>query len=175
MSESSVTKFLAVYGSLLSSITFGWTLFRDLRDRAKLKLSARVRRFAVGADGSWFAVSPGFEAEGLPEQLYIALTAVNVGRRPIRWESWGGTYKVPTSGKTGFVSIPRALPKMLAERESHMEYADLDSSLLPVSENVKTLFAVDSSGKTWVLSAKQMQTLRKEAVDAVRQATNLPI
>src|ERR1700686_2333975 len=39
-----LTAFLAVWGAILSSITFGWTLYRDLRDRAKIKLTAEVRR-----------------------------------------------------------------------------------------------------------------------------------
>ena len=42
--DSGLTQFLAVWGAILSSITFGWSLYRDLRDRAKIKVSAELRR-----------------------------------------------------------------------------------------------------------------------------------
>ncbi len=41
---SSLTEILAAYGALLSSVGFGWNLYRDLLDRAKLQVSANVRK-----------------------------------------------------------------------------------------------------------------------------------
>jgi hypothetical protein len=38
-----LTAFLAVWGAILSSITFGWTLCKDLRDRPKIRITARLR------------------------------------------------------------------------------------------------------------------------------------
>ena len=44
----SLTEFLAAYGALLASIGFGWNLYRDLLDRARLQVSVNVRRIATG-------------------------------------------------------------------------------------------------------------------------------
>lgn len=54
---ASVTGFLAVYGAILSSVGLGWNLYRDMLDRPKLKLSARVRRFVVSPTGDGEASS----------------------------------------------------------------------------------------------------------------------
>ena len=42
-----LTKFLAAWGgALLGTFGLGWTLYRDLLDRAKLQVSASVRKIA---------------------------------------------------------------------------------------------------------------------------------
>jgi predicted MFS family arabinose efflux permease len=38
-----VTAFLAVWGALLSTATAGWTLYKDLPDKAKIKLTVSLR------------------------------------------------------------------------------------------------------------------------------------
>ncbi len=155
--------FLAVYGALLSSVTFGWNLLRDQRDRAKLKLTANVRKFVIGTDGKWFAVSPDFEAQAVDEHLYVVLSVVNVGRRPIQWQGWGGKYYEPVNGKKGFNIIGRDLPRMLNEYESHQEFTPLMNDLRPVNENVRKLYMWDASGKEWTLSRRQLKRLRHQA------------
>jgi hypothetical protein len=159
----SVTTFLAIWGALLSSATFGWNLRRDLSDRARLQLTARVRKLVVGADGQWFAASPNADVHPATDELYVVMSVVNVGRRPVQWQSWGGCYRRTVNNKTGIFIVGRDLPKMLNEGESHQELTVLGADLLPANDKVKTLSVSDASGKEWKLSWWQMRKLRNEA------------
>lgn len=68
-------------------------------------------------------------------------------------------------GKGSFVIIGRDLPKMLKEGEFHREITALQPDLSPASENVKSLFMWDASGKCWKLSRKGLKELKQEARD----------
>jgi hypothetical protein len=162
----SLTSLLAAYGATLSSITFGWTLFRDLRDRASLKVIVRVRRIGVGLNGMGFAVSPSVAVAGASQELYLVVRVVNVGRRPMLWEGWGGKYIKPQHGKSSFFIVGANLPKMLNERESHSERTTLSDANIT---NVETFYVWDASGKHWQLSRKQMKSLRAEAAEATKE------
>src|SRR5438445_5131922 len=83
-----LTQFLAAWGATLSTLGFGWTLRRDLRDRAYFKVTARIRRFAQGVGGNWYSVAPDLEVDGASEELFVVVTVVNIGRRPLKWEGW---------------------------------------------------------------------------------------
>lgn len=156
-----LTEFLAVYGALLSSVGLGWNLYRDLLDRPRLQVSANVRRIAVGADGKSFALKPSLQFEGASEQLFVIMSVVNVGRRPVLWQGWGGKYFKPVDGKDSFFVIGRDLPKMLQEGHTHSEFTELD--FRPTVANVKSLFMWDASGKHWKLSRKRLGELKREA------------
>ena len=168
---SRLTEFLAAYAAILSSVGFGWNLYRDLLDRAKLQVTANVRRIAQGADGKYFAVKPDLQLEGASEQLYVIMTVVNVGRRPVLWQGWGGNYHQREDGKTGFTIVGRDLPKMLQEGEAHSEFTALEASLKPVHDNAKSLFMWDPSGKHWKLPRKGLKKLKQEARDFQPRAT----
>lgn len=166
-SFGSLTEFLAAYGALLASIGFGWNLYRDLLDRAKLQVSVNVRRIAKDEDGRPFMVKPDLRVEGASQQLYVVMSVVNVGRRPVLWQGWGGKYHKPVDAvdgrNPGFSIVPQMLPKMLQEAESHSEFTELQPDLRPASENVKSLFMWDASGKYWKLSRKELKQLKQEA------------
>jgi len=159
---SGLTAFLAVWGAILSSITFGWTLYRDLRDRAKVKLTASVRRIGRReGDGAYFAIEPGQNIAGASEELFVVVSVVNVGRRPIRWKGLGGYYHKPVNGKGGFVVSARFLPKMLEEQEAHDEFTNLDAQF--INDNVKRLYIWDAAGGEWSVSRKDMKKLLADA------------
>ena len=46
---------------------------------------------------------------------------------------------------------------------------ELEGSLQPASDNVKRLYIWDPSGREWSLSRKQLNQLKKEAREAVKQ------
>src|SRR5437764_12787823 len=129
-----LTRFLALWGALLSTFAMGWNLYRDWLDRAKLQLSAQVRRLSMSEDGQMFAVKHDIPVPAT-EQLYIMTTVVNVGRRPVVWKGWGGRYHKKQNEKSGFTIIGRNLPKMLQEGESHSEFSELDANTRAVGEN----------------------------------------
>lgn len=161
----SLTSLLATYGAIVSSVTLGWTLYRDLRDRAKLKVQVRVRRIGVGPTGAGFAVSPGLAVDGASQQLYLVIRVVNFGRRQMLWEGWGGKYTKPSHGKTSFFIVGEALPKMLQERESHAEKTTLEEGFL---ENIETFYVWDASGQQWKMSGREMRKLKEEAGKALK-------
>ncbi len=162
--EWNSTTALAIYGAVVATITFGWNLFRDLRDRGKLKISASVRRIVGGPTGARYSIKHDFPAEGASEGLYIVMTVANIGRRPMRWEGWGGLYKTPYRGKDAFLCIPRHLPKILAEKENHQEYTELEPEFDP--GNIKKLYIWDGVDGEWKLSWWQLRKLRIEAKEA---------
>ncbi len=159
MNTLGATDILAIYGAVLASITFGWNLYRDLQDRARLKATAHVRRIVQSEDGTWYAVKPDLQVAGASEQLFVVVNVTNIGRRPLRWEGWGGKYRTPVNGKKSFVIIPRYLPKMLNEGESHSEYTE---ELNPRWQNLKKLTVWDASGKNWYVPRRELKALRRQ-------------
>jgi hypothetical protein len=71
----------------------------------------------------------------------------------------GGKYRQAVNGKFTFIAVGRALPKMLAEGDSHSEFVD---NLHPRIENVKRLFVWDASGKEWCLPRRELKKLKAE-------------
>ena len=165
MSENlSMTSLLAAYGAILSSIGLGWNLYRDLHDRARLKVVARIRRIAQNQLGQLFAVAPNLPVAGVGPQLFVSVDVTNVGRRPVRWDGWGGTYSKPVNGKESFVILPMQLPKMLHEGESHTEFTrDMHQNI----KDVKRIFIWDAAGKKWHLPRRALKELKKDALAAV--------
>lgn len=162
-----LTKFLAAWGAILSTLGLGWTLYRDLLDRAKLQVSAKVRRITRGLDGKYFALAPNLPIQG-SEKLFVVMNVVNVGRRPVMWKGWGGRYRKPDADGPAFFIVGQDLPKMLQEGESHSEMTELQDDLKPASNNVARLYVWDPAGNEWALSRKQLQQLKKEAREAKR-------
>jgi hypothetical protein len=119
----------------------------------------------MSTDGKYYAVAPDVNIEA-SEKLFVAMTVVNVGRRPVLWQGWGGKYHKKKAGKNAFYIMARGLPKMLQEGDSHSELADLGADLSPANENVKQLYVWDPAGKEWALSRKQLKQLKKETREA---------
>jgi hypothetical protein len=155
----SVTTLLAVYGALLSSITLGWNLYRDLHDRARLRVVARLARIAPAdtGTGQLFAVAPHLPVANATEQVFVFVDVTNVGRRPVRWDGWGGKYYTPKNGKKSFIILPIQLPKMLHEGESHTEFTP---ELVAGIDNVKRIFIWDAAGKKWKLPRRELTKLK---------------
>jgi hypothetical protein len=160
MSEPiSLTSLLAFYGAVLSSFGAGWNFYRDLRDKARLKVSMSIRRIAYSPDGKWYQVKPDLPVQGASEKLYVVVNVTNAGRRPVKWTGWGGEYKTPHNGRTGFWIQPTHIPLMLPEGESSSEFTD---DLEAAGEDVKKLFIFDATGKNWHLSWNALRKLKDE-------------
>lgn len=145
------------YGALLASIGFGWNLYSDSRDRAKLKVSASISRLTVDGQGNFAVKMAG------TNQRYVVMSVVNGGQRSIVWKGWGGKYRKRTNG-TQFGILDRTinnhLPKRLQEGEEHTACIELDNGFF---ENIKSFFMWDASGKKWKLSWWQLRKLKAEA------------
>jgi hypothetical protein len=156
-----LTTVLAVWGAFLSSVTFGWNLFRDFNDRAKVRFEANVRTILPRIDGAFMAVNPGLLPPEERTNINIVVTVANVGRRPLRWVGFGGSYRTPVNGKSGFMLNARYLPRTLQEAEVHDEYAEVDLQLL--NDNIQSLYIWDSFDRKWFLKRRNLRQLVKDA------------
>ncbi len=156
-----LTATLAVWGAFLSSVTFGWNMLRDLRDRPAVKLSAQLGRPVQDAVGhTYFLRAREIE---VPGKIQLLLTITNIGRRRVHVLGWGGKYKRPLkpSEKPSFVVIPHSLPQMLEEGQFASEFSD--EPLVILDERVKSISVWDSTGKDWDLPKRELRRLRSEA------------
>jgi hypothetical protein len=156
----SITTIIAIYAAILSSIGVGWNLYRELYDRARVKISISLMRIATGADGRHFAVGPHLPTENISADLHVVVKITNVGQRPVLLQGWGGKWKDPEKGKDTFVVVSQGLPRTLKGHESHQEFTP---DLSVVSPNIKTLFVCDSSGKNWYVSNKELRKTVEQA------------
>lgn len=154
-----LTQFLATWGAILATLGLGWTLYRDLHDRPRLKVTARIRRLVQSAHNKWYSVAPNLPVVGASAELFVVMDVINVGRRPIQWTGWGGKHYRPVAGKDSFAIIPLDLPKMLKEGESHSEFT---GEINPDIENIKRLFIWDAAGKNWYVSRRALRKLKKD-------------
>jgi len=162
MSEPiTLTGWLAFYGAIVSSIAVGWNMYRDLRDRARLKVEINVRRIVGSPDGKWYQVAPDVPVEGASGQLFVVVNVTNIGRRPVKWTGWGGKYHKPQNGKAGFWIQPTHIPTMLAEGNSSSE---LTPELVASIGNVKKIFIFDATGRNWNVSRRALRKLKKECM-----------
>jgi hypothetical protein len=156
-----LTAFLAVWGAILSSITFGWTLYKDLRDRPKIRITARLRIMGHrSGDGAPFVADPNMKIEGAGDELFIVVSVINVGRRRFKWKGLGGTYRTPVNGKKTFLVGTRFLPKILEEQEALDEWAELNKEI--AEGNIEGLHIWDGEGHEWKVSKADMERLRKD-------------
>jgi len=163
-----MTAFLAVWGAILSSITFGWTLYKDLRDKAKIKLTARLRIMGKrDVDGALYVADPGMNIAGAGDELFIVVSVINIGRRRMHWKGLGGTYKKPVNGKDNFIVSTQHLPKILEEQESLDEIALLNAEI--VSGNLKGMYIWDGAGRNWHVSSKDIKKLKADIVKYVKK------
>jgi hypothetical protein len=113
---------------------------------------------------------PGLNLAGMDDRLCVVMSVTNIGRRRMRWQSWGGKYKHKVNGKSGFYVNARFLPQTLEEQVHLDEWTDdLDSEF--VNGNVKALIVYDVAGNKWQASRRD---LKKLAADIKRYADVTP-
>jgi hypothetical protein len=78
----SLTTGLAIYAAVVSSILLGWNLYRELHDRARVKISISLMRLATTADGRQFAVAPHLPIEDASAAVHVVVKMTNAGRKP---------------------------------------------------------------------------------------------
>ncbi len=118
-------------------------------------------------DGLAIAIEPSQKIGGVSNQLFVVVSVVNVGRRPVRWSGLGGYYKNPVDGKDGFIVNTRFLPKMLEEQEALDEHFELDTQF--IDDNIKRFYIWDATGKHWNVSRSDMQKLFVDARKYTKQ------
>src|SRR5208283_2398469 len=143
------TELAAFYGALVATFTLGWNVYRDLHDRARLRLSTMVGYLVKNA-----IISHAFALEEWPDKFKdvapsLYLTITNVGRQPVIVQNWAIRTDRTRTGKDNFIYPLTVLPKALKEGEYVIEHTD-DLSLLV--DGATKIYAWDSCGKKWSLS-----------------------
>jgi hypothetical protein len=103
----SLTTILAAYAAILSTVAIGWQVYRELSDRARVKISVSLMWIATGADGRQFVVAPHLPIENASADVHVVVKITNVGQRPMLLQGWGGEWKIPENGKDKFVVITK--------------------------------------------------------------------
>jgi hypothetical protein len=156
-----MTTFLAIWGAILSTLTLGWTLYRDLLDRPRINVTARLRIIGRrSGDGAFFAADPKMNIEGASDDLVIVVSVINIGRRKFSWRGIGGKYIHPVGGRGNFIVSAQHLPKILEEQEAHDEIVLLNEEL--AYRNLKELYVNDGTGRHWRVSKKDREKLLED-------------
>ncbi len=155
-----VRDFIALYAAAVSSIVFGWNLYRDLHNRAKLKVSVALRRISISTDGKMYAVAPNFPVQA-SAKTFVVISALNVGQRPVKINGWGGKYLKRENGKDSFIIVPQGMPKMLNEWESIDEFTE---EMHDAIGNIKYICIRDASGREWKAPRRDLAKLKKDVL-----------
>lgn len=139
-----MTPLIAAYAAFVSTVLAVWTIYRDRRERAKLKVNASFRVL-------WSS------AGVIDKKPHLCISMTNVGRRPLVVQGIGGAFRETTCyGTKGFMVMPRYLPKTLNPGEYHDEiYHEFDF----VKPDLRTLYAYDTTGKRWHVKTKNVKEL----------------
>lgn len=151
MSDAELTRALALYGAAVSTIAIlvslgglAWTIYRDIRDTGRLKVSLMFGRIKTTGPVPALreVMTPkGMVVVNLSERSRLFITATNTGRRPITvakvWGFTGARIGVDPVGwrrrvafhREGFVLATLNLPKMLEPGAELTEWLD-DSRMM---------------------------------------------
>lgn len=143
---------VAIYAAAVSSLTAAWNVRTGLRDRGHLKLELRLRKLVLGMDGTPYVV----DVNDL-DRTQLALTATNVGRRPLTLTGWTGQYRRPQSGNAYFFVVTRTMPKQLGEGQQCVEF--LDAFAEAFEAGVLRMFVTDSTGHQWQVSRRMLKAV----------------
>jgi len=102
-------------------------------------------------------------------KTFVVITVLNLGRRPVKINGWGGKY-IKAKEREGFVVIPAGMPKILTEWESIDEMTDELHSFI---DNIKYLYVYDASGREWRVKRSNLRKLKNDfsALQAKTAAT----
>lgn len=142
MDQSTTTTILAIWGAALSTFAVGWQFFRDISQRARLRLSCYVAMKVYD--------------DHIDKKEHLVFHVTNIGKEPVMLHSIGGKLK----GKTNFmIKTGQELPMMLKPGEYYMNYMLSPDSF---NEDTRALFASDTISREWKLSSRRFRNLKKE-------------
>ena len=143
---------VAIYAAAVSSLTAAWNIRTGLRDRGRLKLELRLRKLVRGTDGIPYVV----DVSDL-DRTQLALTATNVGRRPLTLTGWTGQYCRPQAGNAYFLVVTRTMPKELGEGQQCVEFCETFAAAFEAG--VRRMFVTDSTGRQWPVSRRMLKAV----------------
>jgi hypothetical protein len=140
--QSAITTALAVWGALLSSITFGWNIYRDYIQRGRLRVHCFIGQIAGDSRIS-------------SKKKWLMWRVTNIGKEPVVLTNIGGNL-----GATSFaINTREPLPATLKPGE-YFSSQTYDFSVL--TSELRYLAAYDSLGRTFKAPAKNVRELKRK-------------
>lgn len=145
-----VTLGIALWGAVIATLTAGWSAYRDLVNKGKLRVKCFMGVMAT----------PGV---GIDKDNCLIWNITNVGTQPVVLTTIGGRFK-DRSGFLLHANLP--LPRTLQPGEYVIDWMDDFSNLEP--EDITELSAYDSIGKVYKAHkrdlAKVIEELKKRGL-----------
>jgi len=153
---------LGIYGAIAATLTAGWNIHSGFRDRGRLKLELRVKRFERNSIGEEIE-KPVDCLEGT--QLHLGV--VNTGRRPITVTAWRGVPRRPRSNDADIRFHEVMCRKLLNETEQcSLVSRDLVEAF---TAGLRRMYVIDSSGRRWYVPRKHLRAIAEE-IELLRSA-----
>lgn len=152
------TAFLAAWGAVLSSASFVWVVYREWRDKTRVRVSLRLRA-GEKRDGRGVELSSA-NRQRAGHPLFLVVSVLNEGRYPMKWKGFGGTYETPVEGRTTFVVTSKNLPKVLEEGDEFEENTRLNLELL--KGNLMGIHVWDGAGRMWRAPHREIRQLKED-------------
>jgi len=146
---------LGIYGAIAATLTAGWNIYSGFRDRGRLRLELRLKRFVQDAHGALIEM-PVDSLKG--SELH--LTVVNVGRRPITLDAWRG---IPCGRPRGTVDI--TLGEAIRQKplnETEQCSAVCRNFVGAFTFGLRRMYVTDSSGRCWSVPRNRLRAIAKQ-------------
>ena len=157
---------IAILAFITALISLVWNIVRDIvldRINVDISLAAGGMKQIRGTQTAVFAEA-GIAGEIFTKDRLL-ITIINKGRRPVYIFRIGGKYKNAVANESEFFIALAGLPRKLEPYEVFSSVIPMNEKLLQElqSQNLKKIWAEDTTGHKWLLSKKGHQRLLKTA------------
>ena len=173
MTKEAITTLLAIWGALVSTVALIWNIFRSLKDRGRIRVSANITSISRNEfEKQDTPLSKALLKNVAPEAKAIdrlRITLFNTGKRPITVIELRMIYsekgQIPVWDMTvGYSEFGRIFthdfPKVLSEGEYHID--ELSPHI--VDDSLTAIYAKDAKGYIYTLPKKELRRLKDQAI-----------
>jgi|AntAceMinimDraft_16_1070373.scaffolds.fasta_scaffold100896_2 hypothetical protein len=146
---------LGIYAAIVATLTAGWSIWSVYRDRGRLKLELRLKRFVPDRSYGDPIEKPVDSLEGCE----LHLTVVNVGRRPIRPDAWRGIPRRRLRGAVDITFTQGIRQRPLNETEHCTDVCrDFVGAF---TSGLSRMYVTDSSGRRWNVPRNRLRAIAR--------------
>ena len=143
-----ITLCIAIWGAVLSSVTFIWNLYTEFAKKGRLSVICYIGNIAhVGI--------------GVDPTNYLVWKVTNIGGEPVVLTHIGGSFN---NGRDFMINTRNPLPITLKPGEYVIEQS---ADLSTLESKLESLCASDSLGRTFKAKQKQIRELKKKYANGV--------
>lgn len=145
MDKETITLILAVWGAILSSIAIVWNLYKDIKQRRRLRVSCYIA----------YIMAPSGKKDNTP---YLIWHITNIGIEPVVLTHIGGG----RNGKHKKFMLRKTITPLPMTLKPGEYVIESSTNLTLLNDNLKFLSAIDSLNKIYKASHKQVRELKKK-------------